>query len=220
MIKGAIFDADGTLLSSMHVWRDAAQKYLSGFGKILEDDVYFKLSTMSLEQGGVFMKEYFGLADSPETIKSNVLDNIDSFYRYEVQLKCGVGVFLENLKNENIPMIVASSGDRELLKSAFTRLGIMKYFKDVITCTEFDTNKNEPLIYLKAAELIGTDPQDTAVFEDALHAITTAKMAGFFTVAVEEEHSNADKDKIIKTADHYLTDYSDYDKFRKFALSI
>lgn len=33
MIRGAIFDADGTLLDSMGIWKDAGARYLKSFGK-------------------------------------------------------------------------------------------------------------------------------------------------------------------------------------------
>ena len=35
--------------------------------------------------------------------------------------------------------------------------------------------KDEPLIYLKAAESMQAEPNETLVFEDALHAAKTAK---------------------------------------------
>lgn len=39
-----------------------------------------------------------------------------------------------------------------------------------------NTSKNtSPKIYLKAAEYMGSDPEDTWVFEDVLHAIETTK---------------------------------------------
>lgn len=32
MIKGAIFDIDGTLIDSMEMWEHAAERYLAGMG--------------------------------------------------------------------------------------------------------------------------------------------------------------------------------------------
>lgn len=39
--------------------------------------------------------------------------------------------------------------------------------------------KTKPDIYLQAAEYLGTRPEETLVFEDVIHAVRTAKKAGF-----------------------------------------
>ncbi len=50
-----------------------------------------------------------------------------------------------------------------------------------------NTNKREPLIFLKSAEVCGAKPGETLVFEDALHCIRTAKKAGFKVCAVYDK---------------------------------
>lgn len=69
------------------------------------------------------------------------------------------------------------------------------------------TNKRVPTIYLRAAELLDTKPEDTAVFEDVLHAIMAAKAAGFITYVVEDVSSAQDREEIKNTADYYLQDF-------------
>ena len=76
-------------------------------------------------------------------------------------------------------MTVATSGNRELTEAALARNGILDYFEQIYTCTETGAGKDEPLIYLKAAESMQAEPNETLVFEDALHAAKTAKKAGF-----------------------------------------
>ena len=44
------------------------------------------------------------------------------------------------------------------------------------------------------------------MFEDVLHAIQTAKRAGFHTVAVYDRFSDDDQEEIKKTADRYYAD--------------
>lgn len=211
MIKGVIFDADGTLLDSMIAWRISTEKYLARFGIALTEERYKELFTMSLEQAVIYIKEIFGIKDSPEKIKSDYLELIKNFYYYEAQPKEGICGFLKRLHASGIPMIVATSSDRALLDAAFKRLGMREYFIDLLNCTELETNKHEPYIYLKAAELLGTAPENTAVFEDVLHAVKTAKSAGFYVIGVEDSESAENRAEIIRCSDRYITTYNGFE---------
>ncbi len=51
--------------------------------------------------------------------------------------------------------------------------------------------------------------EETAVFEDVLHAIKAARSAGFITYAIEDKASMQDRVEIKKTADFYLQDFTD-----------
>ena len=89
-------------------------------------------------------------------------------------------------------MVVATSGNKELVKAALNRNGILKYFERIYTCTEVGAGKDEPEIYLKAAETLQAKPENIVAFEDAFHAAETAKKAGFRVIGVydvsNEEH--------------------------------
>lgn len=105
-------------------------------------------------------------------------------------------------------MLVATSNDKALLRSAFARLQIDSYFQEILTCSELNTNKREPMIYLKAAQEMGTHPRETAVFEDVLYGVQSAKDAGFITVAVEDASNRAETEQLRRTADYFILDFS------------
>lgn len=216
MIKGIIFDADGTLLDSMFIWREAAERYLIKFGISLTEEIYNAMFTMSLEESSIFLKEEFRIPLSPDEIKAGILAVIEDFYKNEVQLKNGVADFLDKLHKRKIKILVATSGDKDLITAAFRRLGIIRYFSHFISCTELNTSKRESAIYLHSAKILGTSPSETAVFEDVLHAIKCAKKEGFFVVGVEDAESSADKNEISETAELYLHDFTDFSAFAKY----
>lgn len=64
--------------------------------------------------------------------------------------------------------------------------------------------KREPHIYMEAAKRFGALPEETAVYEDALHAIETAKKANFYVVAVYDKESEKDWSHICETADQTI----------------
>ena len=87
-----------------------------------------------------------------------------------------------------------------------------------LSCGEpFDMKlEDEPVIYRKAMEFLGTDRGNTAVFEDALHAAQTAKADGFLTVGIFDPHIR-EQAQLRALCDCYLTDFRQADMFWKFA---
>lgn len=218
MIKGIIFDADGTLLDSMMIWREIGPRFLGRYNIVEEDtSLMEKFLTMSMEEACAMMKQMYPLSQSEEEIKEEMLGIIFDFYKNEVPAKAGVIEFLEEVKRRKMPMTIASSSDIRILSVAFERLGMTKYFDEIFTCSGLGTNKRIPYIYEKAANRMGTKISETAVFEDSLFAMTTAKNGGFVLVGVEDEDSR-DKSKAKRAlADFYIDDYSDMTAFWEFA---
>ena len=201
-LRGAIFDADGTLLDSMHIWRELGARYLESLNVQPEEGLSRVLYPMSLEQSCRYLKTHYHLRDSEDDILSGILGIIAGFYRNEVMLKNGVCDFLSGLKARGIPMVIATSGDRDLLTSALERNVIAGYFEEIFTCSELATTKHEPDIFMACAEFLGLNPEHIGVFEDALFALETAKRAGFITFGVADE-SNVYQWEMIKAVSDY-----------------
>lgn len=205
MIKGAIFDVDGTLLDSMGIWEDVGVRYLKSIGKEPEANLSQILFPMSIEEGAKYVKEHYELPYAIDEIIEGVLSIVRDFYYYEAPLKEGAKELLAALKEKEISMVIATSSERVHIEKAFKRLGIDGYFEKIFTCSEVGESKSSPLIYKKAAEYLCTKPEETLVFEDALHALLTAKSAGFHTLAVYDEASEKDQEALKKEADVYVT---------------
>lgn len=202
--KGAIFDADGTLIDSMYMWRSLGLQYLKKFGIYENESLNKKLFVMSFEQGCEYLGTHYDLKQSSSEIRSGILEMIHDFYVHDVKLKNGVREFLDALKAKNIPMVIATSGDRDLLTSALKRLGIDSYFNAIFTCTELMTDKHEAKIFMACSEFLNIKPENIAVFEDTLYAVRTAKNAGFIVYAVEDNESINEREEIKALADYYI----------------
>lgn len=209
MIKGIIFDVDGTLLDSMHIWGELGKRYLASVGIEAKPGLAKNLFPMSLDESSAYLKKEYNLPYSVERITEDTINILEDFYKYEAKPKEGAVEFIRQMQDKHIPMAIATSGDRRILGTALERLGISTCFSVILTCSDLKTNKREPTIYLRAAELLGTKPEETAVFEDVLHAIKAARSAGFVTYAIEDKFSEQDSEEIKKTAKYYLPDFVD-----------
>ena len=202
-MQATIFDVDGTLLDSMPVWENIGERYLSGLQIKAEENINEVLNTMSLEQGAAYLKEGYQLDKSIPQIINEVLKIVSDFYRFEAPVKPGVRETLEWLQGKKVKMVVATSGNKELAEAALKRNGIRDYFDQIYTCTEIGSGKDEPVIYLKAAEFMQAEPKDTLVFEDALHAAETAKKAGFVVVGVYDQGNRENISEMREVCDYY-----------------
>lgn len=203
MIKGAIFDVDGTLLDSMEIWENAGARYLRGIGIVPEENLSEILYPMTMAEGAAYVKERYSLSAALDEIIQGVLDAVRDFYFYEVRLKPGVKEFLAGMAERGILMAAATASYREHIETAFRRLGIDGYFGRIFTCAEVGAGKRYPLIYEKAAEYLGAKPGELLVFEDVLYAVETAKRAGFRTVGVYDRFSAGETEEIKRRADVY-----------------
>ena len=220
MIRGVIFDVDGVLLNSMPVWENLGEIYLERLGIEAEKGLGETLFAMSLEEGADYLIENYGLKQTPGEIIAGLNREVQDFYGRKVPLKEGVRGYLQEFRDRKIPMAIATSGDRANAETALKRLKVLSYFRAVFTCTEIGSSKSHPDIYYAAALQLDTDPSDTWVFEDALHAIRTAKKAGFRTAGVYDRASGRDLAQIRDTADIYLPEFKDFDSFWKRASEI
>ena len=213
MIRGVIFDVDGVLLNSMPVWENLGEIYLERLGIEAEKGLGETLFAMSLEEGADYLIENYGLKQTPEEIIAGLNREVQDFYGRKVPLKEGVRGYLQEFRDRKIPMAIATSGDRANAEAALKRLKVLSYFRAVFTCTEIGSSKSQPDIYYAAALQLDTDPSDTWVFEDALHAIRTAKKAGFRTAGVYDQASGRDLAQIRDTADIYLPEFKSFELF-------
>lgn len=212
MIKGAIFDLDGTLLDSMFIWDTIGDDYLRFLGKEPKENLKETFKTFSLEQSAHYYREHYNITLSVEEIIDGINKMVKHHYTQTVQLKSGVEGFLKNLKTHGVKMCVATVTDKHLVEAALIRLGIREYFSEIFTCASIGHSKAEPHIYREARKNLGTDKNETVVFEDSLYALQTAKTNGFLTAAVFDIHEEQ-QNELKATADSYIKDYSAFDNF-------
>ena len=219
MLKGAIFDFDGTLFDSMFIWNTAGETYLRSIGIEPKEDLRKVLKTMSLLQSATYIREKYAVELTLEEITDGINRTVEIFYFHTVQPKEGIITLLEQMKVKGIKMCIATATDRYQVNAALKRCGMEHFFSEIFTCTDVGHGKDEPFIFRKAMDYLGTTRENTVVFEDAYHAAKTAKADGFVTVAVYDSHEEKQKE-LQALSDFYFENYTETDTFWKFAYGI
>ncbi len=206
-LRYAIFDMDGTLLDSTAIWTDLGSRMLGKLGVNPGEDLEARMRNMSLYQAAVFCREEFHLSQTVDEICEEVNRTVGHFYRHEAQAKPGTLDFLHRLRAAGVKMYVATATNQALARPALKRTGLLACLEGIITCSEIQSGKDSPQIYETALERLGGDKSSALVFEDSLHAMETAKSAGFRVAAVADAASREDEPQIRALADYYLSSY-------------
>ncbi len=109
---------------------------------------------------------------------------------------------------------VATETDTPLAHLALRQAGIDEYFGFVISAKDVGTNKHEPTIFYKAAEMLDSSISDVIVFEDSYYAAKTATEAGFKVYSVWDENQMWRPGDITEVSELHYPTFEDYVKYR------
>lgn len=206
--KFAIFDMDGTLIDSMGYWQRLGREYLTGKGVTGDlTDVLERIKPMTMTESAALFSAEFGLAGTPAELAAEMNGIMETHYRADILLKPGVAEYLAALRADGVRLCVASATAPDLVAACLERLGVLDHFEFLLSCEEVGAGKDKPDVYLAAADRLGAQPGEAAVYEDALYAARTANEAGFYTVGVYDPSGEAHWDEMTALADEIITDW-------------
>lgn len=209
-ITGAIFDFDGTLFDSMHIWKGIKYKYLDKIGVKLtqEDEEAFR--GLYLMETLTLAKKRFNLSKSYDELLSDFFEYLKERYLTEAEPKKDIIEFLEKLRAKGIKMGIATATGEAALEAVLKKYGMLDYFSAIYSTYTVGASKREPKVYDVVLEKIGTDKDSTWVFEDALYAAKTAKANGYNVVGIYDA-SEENTEELKQLADIYIRSYNEID---------
>lgn len=205
-LQGVIFDLDGTLLDSMGMWSEIDKRLLRHFDREAPADISEIIRKMSIEESSRYFVERFDLPCTPGAFSKLVSDMAAQAYLEELPLKPHAMELLDWLAEKNICCCVATANYEELAKAALKRLGVWERLAFLLTEQEVGAPKTDPRIFRMAAQRLQLGRRQIVVAEDSLHAVETAKAAGFFTAGVYDSVSDGDWAAMKATATVHVTD--------------
>ena len=207
-IAGVIFDLDGTLISSAHVWSDIDKKFLAKRGFEVPDDYVKRITLMNFPEGAAYTIERFGLKERHEDIIEEWRSMAQWEYSHNLRLKSGAESYLKKLKAKGLRLALATASSPALYRPVLQNNGVLELFDSFTSTEEISRGKEHPDVYIYAAGRLGCEVRHCAVFEDLLEGVRSAGRAGFFTAACIEDVPN-DAEALALAADMVFSTYDE-----------
>jgi HAD superfamily hydrolase (TIGR01509 family) len=182
MIKGLIFDCDGTLADTMplhwRAWNTVTERHKLHFP---EKRFY--------AMGGVPSRDILKLLRDEQALEIDPLAVAHEKEREYLRImhECTPiheVVEIARAHHGKIPMAVASGGIQPIICGVLEKLGIRHFFDAVVTSEMVKNQKPAPDIFLEAARCIGVGPRFCRAYEDTDLGMQAIRAAGMDAVDV------------------------------------
>jgi HAD superfamily hydrolase (TIGR01509 family) len=183
VIEAVVFDLDGVIVDSEHVWDEVRQQLARERGGRWHDEASRDMMGMSSPEWSRYMHDVIGLSEPPEEINAEVVRRLVAVYEEELPLLPGAVEAVESLA-ARWPLGLASSSNREVIDLTLRVSGLDRWFAATVSSEEVAGGKPAPDVYLEAARRLGVAAERCAAVEDSENGIRSAKAAGMRVVAI------------------------------------
>ncbi len=210
---GIVFDMDGTIVDTEHIWGMATVALLSKRGIQLTDAdkqaIAEHAANANLFLNSAALKMLFTLADDVNDIAQELVAFADEHYAKGIRLIDGFEQFHAKAVGHNLKTALATNAVDSTFHLSKETLSLHKFFGEHLYNISHVNNKTkpDPAIYLHACKQLGLDPQHTVAIEDSAHGVRAAKAAGMFCIGI----NTAKNPNLLKEADRIIDHYDHLD---------
>lgn len=182
MPAAVIFDMDGIIVESEHLWDQAREELVKETGGRWGAQAQTAMMGMASHEWSVYVRDELEVPLSAEEISTRVVGRLDELYREDLPLIEGAAEAVRAAA-EFWPTAIASSSNRELIDLVADLAGIHDVLAVTVSSEEAGRGKPAPDVFLRAAELLEAEPARCVVIEDSANGIRAAIAAGMPVIA-------------------------------------
>jgi len=192
-----LFDMDGVICDTnpyhLQAWEKFAEKHqlnLEGkdlgyyiYGRTNRDALQLFMKDQAFANGNSFSNDQLtDLSEEKEALFRDI-------YRDHVALTDGLQNFLQELKDAEVPLALASNAPISNINFILDATNTRAYFEAIVDATQVTKGKPDPQIYLRSAELLHVEPGNCIVMEDSTVGVEAGQKAGMKVVGITTTHS-------------------------------
>lgn len=208
-IEAIIFDMDGVIIDSEHLWKRAEKEVFSSVGVKLSDELC-KITEMmtTTEVTEFWFKRFPWKGKTLKEVEDGVVERVALLIEAEGKEIEGINEFIKDLKSKGYKIGLATNSPSSLISVVLKKLNLKTYF-DVTSSAEHESEgKPSPLVYLTVAEKLNVKPEHCVALEDSTSGLLAAKKAGMKTVAILKNNQDSIENEI---ADYKIRNYNQFD---------
>ena len=182
-IEAVVFDLDGVIVDSDHIWHDVRETLARERGGRWTDRSEPDMMGMSSHEWSHYLHDVVGLTEPPEELNREVVSRMLARYEDELPLIDGAADAVRRLAG-SFRLAVASSSNRELIDGVLAEAKLSELFEVSVSSEEVARGKPAPDVFLEAARRLGVPAERCAAIEDSANGVRAAHAAGMRVIAV------------------------------------
>lgn len=188
-LPGAVlFDMDGTLIDSEHLWLRAEQRIMNDLGGTWSDADQEHCLGGPLERVAEYMIASAGSTRSVQQVGLDLMDEVEHLMRREpISWRPGARELLTEATDLGIATALVTASWRRLVMALHERLALdigVDPFTVIVPGDEVSRGKPHPDPYLSAMSLLRMVPVECMAIEDSPTGVAAAVASGCWVVAV------------------------------------
>lgn len=203
-LRWKVFDLDGTLLDSNHVWTRVDEEFLARRGRTPTKEYLDFVAHAIYPTAARFTKEYYRLDDSEEAIMDGWTALAREAYQFHAPLKEGAGEYLSRCaaRGEKLALFTASAP--ELCHLALRRHDLERFFDRIVFAQDLGLEKRDPRAFTALMEALEVKPEECVLFDDSPRSCRAAKDTGLWVVGVYDSFFADDEEEVRASSHRYI----------------
>lgn len=188
MIRAVLMDMDGTLFDTEHLSTQGWLKAGRQMGYPMTKEQIWSFRGRGRDANCELFRRWFG-PDAPywavRQVRTEYVE--DWIAQHGVPLKPGLYEMLEYFKESGLKTCLATGTAREAASGYWAKTKVLEYLDATLCGDEVVHTKPDPEMFLTAAKLVQTPPEECIVLEDSPNGAEAAKRAGCHLIVIPDE---------------------------------
>ncbi|MCW2877626.1 MAG: Haloacid dehalogenase superfamily, subfamily variant 3 with third motif having or [Sphaerisporangium sp.] len=211
-IDGVVFDLDGVITESEHLWEAAWRDFSESRGHPWELSDTLSVQGMSAPEWAGYLAGHVGAPGDVDRARDYCVDDlVERIGRGEAELLPGARELVTSV-SARVPIALASSGARRTIDAVLHHHELADLFTATVSSEEVPRGKPSPDVYLEAVSRLGISPHRGLAVEDSGNGIRAAYAAGLFVVGIPNS-TYPPKPDAAALAGHLAVDHADAREF-------
>lgn len=183
MIKAILWDNDGILVDTEHLYFLATKQIFESIGLTLSEENYIDLFLIKSKGAWHLLEELGFQAEEIQRLRNERNALYSSFLQKGITPIDGVKEVLSELHGKYIMGVVTSS-KKEHFQIIHNSTGLLNYFDFIIANGDYKNSKPDPEPYVLAVKRTGFQAEECIAVEDSQRGLASALGAGIKCIVI------------------------------------